>query len=184
MTIGGYTLTWTALLISASLSGEITGPKKVHQDGFSVIGIQARTTNAKEATGAGEIPKLWQKFFQDGIQQKISDRVDGTIYAVYTDYASDRNGEYSFVIGVRVPPTSTGQAGLVLKKIPAGDYAVITSDKGPVAKVVPAAWPRIWAWEEQARLGGARAYRADFEVYDERAADPQNSQVDVYVGLK
>ena len=184
MTIGAYTLTLTALLISASLSGETTMPRKIRQDGFSVVGIQVRTTNGKEATGAGEIPKLWQKFFQDGIQQKISDRVDGTIYAVYTDYASDRNGEYSFVIGLRVPPTSTAPAGLVLKKISAGDYAVITSDKGPVSKVVPAVWQRIWAWEDQARLGGARAYRADFELYNERAADPQNSQVDVYVGIK
>src|SRR5947209_3637766 len=112
MTIGAYTLAWTALLISASLSGEITMPKKIHQDVFSVVDIQVRTTNAKEAAGAGEIPKLWQKFFQDGIQQKISDRVDGTIYAIYTDYTSDRNGEYSFVIGVRVPPTSTVPAGL------------------------------------------------------------------------
>jgi predicted transcriptional regulator YdeE len=27
-------------------------------------------------------------------------------------------------------------------------------------------------------------YRADYEIYDERAAAPANSQVDVYVGVK
>ena len=159
-------------------------PKKVHQDGFSVVGIEVRTTNAKEMTGEGAIPKQWQKFFQDGIQQKIPDKFDGTIYAVYTDYASDRNGEYSFVIGVKVNPNATVPAGMALRKIPAGDYAVLTSDKGPVSKVVPAAWQQIWSLEDKHQLGGPRAYRADFEVYDQRAADPQSSQVDVYIGVK
>jgi len=159
-------------------------PKTVHQDGFFVVGIEVRTTNAKEMTGEGVIPKQWQKFFQDGIQQKMPDKVDGAIYAVYTDYASDRNGEYSFVIGVKVNPSATVPAGMVLKKIPSGEYAVITSDQGPVGKVVPAAWQQIWSLEDNHQLGGTRAYRADFEVYDKRAADPQSSQVDVYVGVK
>jgi predicted transcriptional regulator YdeE len=53
-----------------------------------------------------------------------------------------------------------------------------------VGKVVPAAWLQIWSQEDKHQLGGQRAYRADFEVYDKRAADPQNSQVDVYVGIK
>ena len=184
MTIGAYTVIWTAFLISTYLLGETTMPKKVHQDGFSVVGIQARTTNAKEATGAGEIPKLWQRFFQDGIQHKIPNKVDGTIYAVYTDYASDRNGEYSFVIGVKVEANAKPPAGLVLKKIPAGEYAIVTTDNGPVSKVVPAAWQQIWPQEDKDQLGGRRAYKADFEVYDQRAADPQNSQVDIYVGVK
>ena len=159
-------------------------PKKVHRDGFSVVGIEVRTTNAKELTGEGAIPKQWQKFFQDGIQQKIPDKVDGTIYAVYTNYASDRNGEYSFLIGVKVNANATAPAGMVLRNIPAGEYAVITSEKGPVGKVVSAAWQQIWSLEDKHQLGGPRAYRADFEVYDQRAANPQNSQVDVHVGVK
>jgi len=27
-------------------------------------------------------------------------------------------------------------------------------------------------------------YRADFEIYDQRAMDPQNLQMDVYIGIK
>src|SRR5437763_11061245 len=129
-------ITWLLVLISASVSGETSMTKKVHQDGFSVAGIEVRTTNANEATGSGIIPKQWQKFFQNRIADKIPNKVDGTIYAVYTDYASDRNGEYSFLIGVRVPTNAKAPDGMVLRKIPAGEYAVITSDKGPVSKVV------------------------------------------------
>ena len=132
----------------------------------------------------GEIPALWQKFFQDGVAGKIPSKNGRTIYAVYTDYASDRNGEYSFVIGMKVQPGSRPPAGMVLKEIPASDYAQATTDLGPVSKVVPEAWARLWLLEKKAQLGGKRAYRADFEVYDERATDPQNSEVDLFVGLK
>ena len=157
-------------------------PKKAHQDGFSIIGIEARTSNALEMKGEGVIAQQWQKFFQEGVQQKIPNRADGNIYAVYTDYASDRNGEFSFVIGVRVNAHAAVPRGMVLKKVPAGDYALLTSEKGPVGKAVVGAWQQVWALEDKAQL--ARAYKADFEVYDSRATDPQNSQVDLYVGLK
>jgi len=177
-------MTVLVVLTSLTILGEITMPKRVRQEDFSVVGIEVRTTNAKQAGAAGEIPKQWQKFFQDGIQQKIPGKVDGTIYAVYSDYASDRNGEYSFVIGAKVSPDAKAPAGMVLKKIPAGEYVVVTSERGPVSKVVPAVWQRIYSLEDQHQLGGLRGYRADFEVYDQRAADPQNSQVDVYIGLK
>jgi predicted transcriptional regulator YdeE len=33
-------------------------------------------------------------------------------------------------------------------------------------------------------VGGDRVYRADFEIYDERAGDPQNLQADIYVGIR
>ena len=46
-----------------------------------------------------------------------------------------------------------------------------------------AAWARIWKMPP-AELGGRRAFVTDYEIYDERAADPANSQVDVYVGIK
>jgi predicted transcriptional regulator YdeE len=32
-------------------------------------------------------------------------------------------------------------------------------------------------------LGGTRSFHTDFEIYDQRAADPENAQIDVYVGL-
>jgi predicted transcriptional regulator YdeE len=33
-------------------------------------------------------------------------------------------------------------------------------------------------------LGGTRAFQTDFEIYDQRAADPENAQIDVYIGLR
>jgi predicted transcriptional regulator YdeE len=176
-------------LISVSLTavlfvGEAAVPKLVHQSAFSVIGISVRTSNAKETTSDGVIGKQWQKFFQEGVLQQIPNKVDSSIYAVYSDYASDKNGEYSLTLGARVPDGSAVPAGLVLKTVHAGSYAVVTSDQGPVAKVVVSAWQRVWEMEDKHALGGARAYQTDYEFYDQRAANPQDSQVDLYIGLK
>jgi predicted transcriptional regulator YdeE len=102
---------------------------------------------------------------------------------VYTDYTSDHNGEYTYVLGAKVTSEAEVPAGMVAKRVPAGQYAVFTTEKGPAAKVVPEAWMRINSLPKSA-VGGDRVYGADFEIYDERASDPQNSQVDVYVGIK
>ena len=174
----------TFVLLSIGGAGEVRAPSKVHEAQFFVVGIGARTSNAKEMTGNGIIPKQWQKFFQDGVADKVTNRADDNLYAVYSDYASDRNGEYSFVIGVRVRDQSSVPSGMVLKTIPSGDYAVITSDRGPVSKVVPAAWQEVWMLEDKGQLGGKRAYQADYELYDQRATNPQSLQVDIHIGLK
>jgi predicted transcriptional regulator YdeE len=73
---------------------------------------------------------------------------------------------------------------MVAKRVPAGKYAVFTTALGPVGKVVSEKWQEILDLESKSGLGGTRAYKADFEVYDQRSRDPQNSQVDVYIGLK
>jgi len=174
----------TVPALRAAPAGAGVEPRIVEQQEFSVIGIQARTSNAREVTGGGAIPKQWDRFVKEGIADKIPNKADSTIYAVYTDYASDHNGEYDFIIGMKVSSVSDVPPGMVAKRIPSGRFAVITSVKGPVAQVVPKAWQQVWSLEDNKQLGGARAYKADFELYDQRSQNPQDSQVDLYVGLK
>jgi predicted transcriptional regulator YdeE len=159
-------------------------PKIVDQPEFTIIGIQVRTSNAREMTGQGDIPKQWNKFYKEGIANKIPNKVDSTIYAVYTNYAGDYNGEYDFIIGMKVSNVSGVPPGMVAKKLPGGRFAVITSAKGPVEQVVPQAWQRVYHVDSNKQLGGTRAYEADFEVYDHRSQNPQDAQVDLYIGLK
>ena len=149
---------------------------------FTVIGIEARTTNAKEATPDGVIGKQWQKFFGDGVLDRIPDRIDRNVYAVYSAYASDHNGEYSFLIGAKVKDGTSAPMGMVAKRVPAGRYAVFTSEKGSFVKVVPSVWQKIFRFEDAGTL--KRAYQTDFELYDQRAQDPQNGQIDIYIGVK
>jgi CubicO group peptidase (beta-lactamase class C family)/predicted transcriptional regulator YdeE len=165
------------------LKGEAMNPKVVSQDGFTVIGITARTTNAKEMTPDGVIGKQWMRIFQEGVLGKIPNKADASIIAIYTDYASDHNGEYTYLLGARVTSDAEVPEGMVAKKISGGKFAVFTSDKGPAPQVVPATWMKINSLPQNA-VGGDRLYRADYEIYDERARDPQNLQVDVYVGIR
>jgi predicted transcriptional regulator YdeE len=173
-----------AVRLTMSASGGVQStPKVVAETGFTVVGISTRTTNAKEMSGKGVIPKQWDRFMKERLLSKIPNKVDSNILVVNTDYESDANGAYTYIIGARVSSADDVPPGMVAKKVPAGRYAVFTSEKGIVGKVVPETWRGIWAVPKSAP-GGNRAYQADFEVYDQRAADPQNAQVDIYIGIK
>jgi predicted transcriptional regulator YdeE len=73
-------------------------------------------------------------------------------------------------------------AGMVAKTLPGGRFAVLTSDRGPLPKVVPGVWQKVWKLEDEKKI--QRSYKADFEIYDTRAQDPQNAQMDLYAGMK
>lgn len=165
------------------LKGEAMNPKVMEQSGFTIIGIAARTSNSKEMTADGVIGIQWGRIFQENLLRRIPNKADSSIVAVYTDYASDHNGEYMYVLGAKVTSNSGVPEGMVAKKIPGGKFAVFTSEKGPAPQVVPATWMKINSLPKTA-VGGDRMYRADYEIYDERAKDPQNLQMDVYVGIK
>jgi predicted transcriptional regulator YdeE len=157
-------------------------PKIVQLDGFEVVGIATRTNNAIEAGPDGAIPKQWQRVMTEHVLDHVPEKTGPTLYAVYTDYASDANGDYTLVLGAKVRPETKAPVGMMATTVPAGRYAVFTSERGPVAKVVVETWMRIWAYY-QSPANGRRAYRADLEVYDQRAADPNNAQVEIYIGL-
>jgi predicted transcriptional regulator YdeE len=171
------------LIANAASGDKPLNPRIMPQTGFTVIGIATRTNNAREATAEGVIGKQWARLMQDGVLAKIPNKLDHSIVAIYTDYAGDHNGDYTFILGAKVSSATDVPPGMVAKTIPAGRYAVFTSEKGPGAKVVPELWMKINSLPKSAP-GGDRAYCADFEIYDEHAADPQNLQVDVYVGIR
>jgi len=158
-------------------------PREVQQEGFIVVGIAVRTSNAKEMTPEGAIGKQWVRLMREGLLATIPNKVDGSIVALYTDYASDKDGEYTFVLGARVTKAENIPAGMVAKKVPGGRYAVFTSQKGPVQKVVVETWQRVWATPKNA-LGGERTYKADFEIYDQRAQNQADAVVDLYVAVR
>ena len=156
--------------------------RTVEIPGLTVVGIDARTDNAKEANAEGIIGPLWHRLIDEGMLDRIPNKTDSNLYAVYSEYASDHNGEYTFTVGVPVKSGTVAPAGMILKQIPAGRYAVITTEKGPFPKVIPEAWQQIFKLEDEGKL--KRTYRTDFELYDQRALDPQNAQVDIYLGVK
>jgi predicted transcriptional regulator YdeE len=158
-------------------------PKAVQQEGFTVVGIAVRTSNAEQMTPERPIGKQWERLFKEGVLAAIPNKADGNIVALYTEYASDKDGEYTYVLGARVTKVESVPAGMVAKNVPAGRYALFTSEKGPVQTIVVEMWRRVWATPKSA-LGGERAYKTDFEVYDQRAQNPADSVVDLYISVR
>jgi len=159
-----------------------TEAKVEQQDAFTVVGIAVRTTNANEATDS-RIGKAWARLMQENLLATIPNRADHRTVAVYTDYASDKDGEYTYVLGARVTKVEQVPAGMTVKQVAAGRYAVFTSERGPVQQVVVATWRRIWGTPKDAP-GGDRAYKTDFELYDQRAQDPAAAVVEIHIGIR
>jgi predicted transcriptional regulator YdeE len=168
-------------VFAASDQGATLKAQNIELDGFSVIGTEVRTNN----TEAGKvIPRQWDRFFKEGLSARIPNRTDSNIVVVYSNYASDHRGDFDYLIGARVQDGSKPPTGMTLKVVPKARYAVLTTAQGPVGKVVSEAWQKIWTLEDSGGLAGRRTYKADFEVYDQRSRDPNNSQVDIYIGVE
>ena len=153
------------------------------QEPYFVVGLATRTNNAGQTGGKNVIGDIWHTFLSQNLAAKIPNKIGVDLIAVYTDYETDHTGHYTYLLGLPVLSAESLPAKLTVKHIPAGRYAVFSSDRGPKTKVVPELWQRIWSMSP-GELGGTRAFKTDYEIYDQRAADPENAQIDVYIGLR
>jgi predicted transcriptional regulator YdeE len=151
---------------------------------IKLVGLKVRTTNKAEIDfSTGKIFPSVQKYFQENLAASIPHRKKpGTTLCVYTEYESDHTGEYSYLIGEEVDNFSELPAGLEKHTIAPQTYTKFTHGPAPMPEAVREPWFKIWAMDD-AELGGKRRYHADFEVYDERAADHQNIVLDIYIGV-
>jgi predicted transcriptional regulator YdeE len=161
---------------------EASKPTPSDQLAFDMIGIAAQTNNSIEANADGHIPKLWQRLFMEGVLNRIPDRSDESIIAVYTKYATDENGDYTYILGAKVAPGSKAPEGMVAVKVPAGKYLEFVSPKGTGQEVLPVIWTQIYGYFSGP---GApkRAFKTDFERYD-GPFDPNAMQAHIYIGVK
>jgi len=153
--------------------------------GAKLVGITARTNNKNESNlDTAKILPCVEKYFQDQVAQTIPGRkTPNRTICAFTDYASDYMDDYTFFIGEKVGEFGNLPAGLKSLIIPAQTYAKFTTESGPMPAVVINAWQEIWQMSD-AKLGGQRSYQTDFEVYDERALNRQNTILDIYVGVE
>jgi predicted transcriptional regulator YdeE len=157
----------------------------VTQPKMKLMGISIRTSNAAEFNPeTAQIGATVQKYMAEGIYASItSQKKPGTTLCVYTDFESDRNGEFTYFIGAEVESTAQVPEGLATITIPTQSYVKFTTDEGVMPKVCIDGWLDIWNMSDE-ELGGEREYRADFEVYDHRAMNPASTALDIYIGIK
>lgn len=140
-----------------------------------LIGIGTRTKNENEMGSNGNIPKLWEKFFGEVLPKlKITDKF---IYAVYKDYESDENGEYSFFIGVPSDEINIFET----VQLPEGKFLELTSSKGKSPNIIIELWQEVWANSDIKRR---RAFEIDYEIYPIDFLTISETQVRLFLSIK
>jgi predicted transcriptional regulator YdeE len=151
--------------------------QKVKIEPFKMIGFAIRTTNEGQKA-CREIPELWQRFMEESSLDKIPNKVDDTIYSLYTEYESDHTKPYTAVIGCKVDSLDEIPEGMVGKSFDGGTY-LKTSVKGDLMKgLIIIHWTKIW------KMDLDRAFTADFETYGEKAQNPSDAEVDFFLAVK
>lgn len=144
---------------------------------FNMIGLAIKTTNEGQQA-LQYIAELWQRFLGENMLAKIPNKVDDTIYSLYTNYEGNHTQPYTTLLGCRTHHLDEIPDGLVGMAFKGGTY-VKTTAKGDLTKgLVGQHWGKIWAMDLE------RVYTADFEVFGTKAQNPNDAEVDFYVAVK
>jgi predicted transcriptional regulator YdeE len=151
--------------------------KKVTIEPFKVIGISVRTTNQNNQAGK-DIADLWNRFINNKILQAIPNKIDNTVYSIYTDYESDHTKPYTTILGCRVENLNDIPNGMVGKSFDGGNYVELSA-KGDLSKdLIINKWLEIWQMDLE------RVFTADFEVFSGKAQNPTDAEIDFLIAVK
>lgn len=150
--------------------------QNVKMPAFTLIGISIRTTNENNQA-TQEIAALWQRFLSENLIHEIPNKVDNTIYSLYTDYESDHTKPYTALLGCKVLSDENVPEGMISKTFKESNY-VKTSAKGDIMQdLIVNHWSKIFD------MNLDRSFQADFEVFGKKAQNPSDAEVDFYVGV-
>lgn len=150
---------------------------KLNIEPFNVIGISVRTTNENNQA-AKDIADLWGRFMHDNLLEVIPNRIDNTVYSIYTDYESDHTKPYTTILGCKVESLNTIPAGMVGKSFDGGNYVKLSA-KGDLMKgLIVNKWLEIWEMDLD------RLFTADFEVFGEKSQNQTDAEIDFLIAVK
>lgn len=148
----------------------------VQVEAFNIVGLSIRTTN-ENGQSAKDIPELWNTFLAEKIGDKVPNKLSTNIYCVYTDYEKDYTKPYTTLLGYRVENLGSIPVGLTGKSFSGGDYKIYKV-KGKLADgIVYNEWTKIWNSDL------SRAYTADFEVWGEKAQNPDDAEIEIFIAI-
>ena len=147
------------------------------QPAFKVIGIAVRTTN-ENGQATQDIPALWHRFMSHKLATTIPNKLSDDIYCLYTDYEKDHTRPYTTFIGCKVSSLDIIPEGMEGITIETGTFSKYTAKGNLTQGAVYNEWKNIWATATN------RAFSTDYEIYGAKAANPENGEVDIFVGVK
>lgn len=147
-------------------------------DSFNLIGISVKTSNNDYDKLNADMGGLWNRFMSENIMGKIPGKISNDIYCLYTDYEGDYTLPYSAILGCRVENLDNIPDNLVGKFVSGGKYTKSVAKGNIFQGIVYDAWKKIWTMDTP------RSYSTDFEVYGEKAQNPENAEVEIFVAIK
>ena len=147
--------------------------KKIDQkNNIQIVGIELRTSNVE---AMHTIPLFWQKFYQEGVLQKIPNKASDDIYAVYTNFENEgknNEGVYSLIIGTEVEKIDALPENFVSTVILSSKRAMFEVEKGHPEKVGEK-WMEIWQTADI-----KKTYLSDYEIYR------TSGEIEIYIGIE
>ncbi len=152
---------------------------------IKLVGVSARTSNVAEMNPTtAKIGPTIGGYFEKQLFSKITGRVNpGVTYSVYTNYESDKMGQYTYFVGEEVESFDNVDPMFETLTIPKQNYTKFDIRSGVIPEVCVESWKKIWAMTSE-DFGSERSYIADFEIYDNKTHDCNNAHFDIYVGVK
>lgn len=150
---------------------------KVNIEPFKVIGISVRTTNHNNQA-AKDIADLWSRFLNNNLLEVIPNKIDNTVYSIYTDYERDHTEPYTTILGCKVENLNTIPDGMIGKLFDGGNYVKLSAKGDLMKDLIINKWLEIW------KMDIDRAFTADFEVFGEKAQNPTDAEIDFLIALK
>lgn len=145
---------------------------------LKIIGIATKTSN-NNGQAIEDLGKLWNQFFAENIITKIPNTISSNIYSIYTDYESDYTGKYTTIIGCEVSSLNDIPEGMVGREFESQTFKKYIA-KGELHEAVGKTWSEIW--NDDANLN--RTYMYDYELYTEKAQNPADAEIEIYIGVK
>ena len=145
---------------------------------LKIIGIATQTSN-NEGQAIEDLGKLWAQFFGDNIIAKVPNAISSNIYSVYTDYESDFRGKYTTIIGLEVSTLDEIPEGMIGREFQSQIFKKYIA-KGELHEAVGKTWAEIWNDDEILN----RTYIYDYELYTEKAQNPADAEIEIYIGVR
>jgi predicted transcriptional regulator YdeE len=146
-------------------------------ESFKVVGISADclcdlNNNVFEDTCG----RIWRKFIFEKIADKISNKENKKLYAVYFDYDEKTKTYNRYLVGCKVYPEAPIPQGMESITVTGGTYLKIsTIEKVPECHSGP--------WEDIGESNLNRTFKTDFEVYDKSIKHWRSAELDIFIGI-
>lgn len=137
-----------------------------------MISGHSTTTNNQNETNdeTAKIPQLWEEYDSLNIYSKTFNKAKSSnLYATYTNYQSDENGDYDVTIGVEVTKPKNA---IVIKD----ERYLVFSKKGELPDIVVETWNEITEYFSH-KPEYERKFSIDFEKY------AKEDEIEIYISI-